>query len=76
MFEQNTDVLWINFVDGVSQLLDQMTSGNALTTYKILKNENNTDRTRLSAIIRLWPIYAVEYFDVYVQLTDEDITVE
>ena len=37
MFEQNTDVLWINFLSLVTPLLDRMVSGNGISNYKIIR---------------------------------------
>ena len=75
MFEQNNDILWINFKALITPLLDSMVSGYGLSGYKIIKNPTN-DKTRLSAIIKLYPVYAVESFEVTVILSDEEVTVE
>lgn len=75
LFEQNTDVLWINFKGGIMQLLDQMVGGGAIQYYKILKIET-ADKTKIAAKIQIMPIYAVEAFEITVVLTDEELTVE
>ena len=75
MFEQNNDVLWINFKSLVTPLLDQMVSGEGLSSYKLIKNVSQ-DKTRLSATIRLYPTYAVESFEIEITLEDEEVTVE
>ena len=75
LFEQNTDVLWVNFKQDIMQLLDQMVAGSAVRYYKILKI-NTTDKTKIAAKIQIMPVYAVETFEISIILTDEDITVE
>lgn len=75
MFEQNTDVLWVNFKALITPLLDQMQTGQGISGYKVIKNPTG-DRTKLSATIRIYPIYAVEKFDIYIELSDEEVTVE
>lgn len=75
MFEQNNDILWINFKALITPLLDSMVSGYGLSGYKVIKNPTN-DKTRLSAIIKLYPVYAVESFEVTVILSDEEVSVE
>ena len=75
MFEQNNDILWINFKALITPLLDSMVSGYGLSGYKIIKNASN-DKTRLSAIVKLYPIYAVESFEITIVLSDQEITVE
>lgn len=75
MFEPNTDILWINFKALVTPLLNQMVSGQGLANYKIIKNQSN-DKTKLSATIKLYPIYSVESFEVTIVLSDEDVVIE
>lgn len=75
MFEQNNDILWINFKALITPLLDSMVSGYGLSGYKIIKNASN-DKTRLSAIVKLYPIYAVESFEITIVLSDQEITIE
>ena len=76
MFEQNSDVLWVNFKSMMTPLLDQMVSGYGVSGYKIVKVPT-TDKTKLNAVIRLYPIYPVEKFEIGIVLTDDDtITVE
>lgn len=75
MFEQNNDVLWLNFKSLLTPLLDQMVSGEGLSSYKIVKNTSQ-DKTRLSATIRLYPKYAIESFEIAITLEDEEVTVE
>lgn len=73
LFEQNTDILWLNFKAEITPLLDQLVSGGGLSAYKIIK-ETTTNKTLLKATIRIYPIYAVDSFEISVVLTDEDIS--
>lgn len=75
MFEQNSDVLWINFKSKIMPLLDQMSTSYGISGYKIIK-EQTDNRTQLKATIRVYPIYAVEDFDITVVLTNEEVEVE
>lgn len=74
MFEQNTDILWINFKSKLTPTLDRMTSGQGLSGYKIIK-ETTSDRTKVKAKIILYPVYAVEKFEITVIIRNEDIEV-
>ena len=72
LFEQNTDVLWVNFLSLVTPILDKMVSGFGIHTYKIIKLPNS-DKTQINVKIRLYPIYAVESFDITIYLNDEGV---
>lgn len=74
MFEQNSDVLWVNFCSLITPLLDRLMSGQGLSNYKIIKNPT-TEKAKLKATIKLYPIYAVEDFDITIELSDEDVSV-
>lgn len=74
MFEQNSDVLWVNFLSRVTPLLDQLMSGQGLSDYKVIKNPTN-EKAKLKATIKLYPIYAVEDFEITIELSDEDVSV-
>lgn len=85
MFEPNNDILWINFQSLITPTLDQMVTGYGLDKYKILQGKYNPvtgkleqpkDKAKLYATIKLWPVYAVESFDVTVVITDQDVEVE
>lgn len=75
MFEQNSDVLWINFKSYITPLLDRMQSSAGISGYKIVK-EPSERKTEVKASIKLYPIYAVESFDISVVLTNEEVSVE
>ena len=81
MFEQNSDVLWVNFCSMIQPFLDRMMSGQGLSSYKIIKEKLDTNgqkmpKGKLRATIKLWPIYAVEWFDITIELRDDDVSVE
>lgn len=74
LYEQNTATLWTNFKSYLTPLLDQMVSGSGISGYRIIKNVSDSP-TKISASIRIYPIYAVESFDITVFMTDDDVTV-
>ena len=80
MFEQNSDILWLKFKNSVSPLLNQLKSGNGISDYKIIKgttkyNGDPLTKGEISAVIKIYPLYAVEYFELTVEISDEDVTV-
>lgn len=80
MFEQDGDVLWNKFKSGISPLLDQMKAGYGISNYAIIRNKTKfngkqLDRGEVSATIRIYPIAAVEYFEITVAVADEDVSV-
>ena len=74
IFEQNTDVLWINFRAGITPLLDKMMTGQGLSNYKIIKG-TTTERAKVVATIKLFPVYAVEDFEITVIISDDNVSV-
>lgn len=74
MFEQNTSILWVNFKSQITPLLDQMVSGGGIAGYKIKRIPTNK-RGKVVASVTIYPIYAVESFDITVIITDSDVTV-
>ena len=80
MFEQDGDILWNSFKGGISPLLDQMKAGYGISNYAIIRNKTKfngkqLDRGEVSATIRIYPIAAVEYFEITVAVADEDVSV-
>lgn len=69
MFEPNSDVLWINFKAQLIPILDQMLSGEGLRRYELVR-EDTTEKATLKCKIILYPIEAVEFFDITVELAD------
>jgi hypothetical protein len=74
LFEQNNDVLWINFKMKVTPLLDQMQSGAGISGYKLIKG-TTTEKAKLVATVKIYPIYAIEEFDVTVEISDQEVSV-
>lgn len=68
-FEQNTDVLWVNFTSEVNQLLEQMVQSYGIAGYKWIRTETK-ERAKLTAILRIVPIEPVEDFDLTIELAD------
>lgn len=75
MFEQNSESLWLAFKSGLLPVLNQMQSGQGLTAYKIIRQETS-EKYKMSAVIKLYPIYAVEEIEVNIYLENEEITVQ
>lgn len=75
MFEQNNNTTWLKFSNAISTKLDAITSAAGISDYAIYKN-TPSDKSKLSATIKIYPEYALESFDIYVNLSDEDVTVE
>lgn len=78
-FEQNTEVLWVNFKSKIAPTLDRMTSGYGISGYKIvrdLENEKAQEKATICAKVILYPVYAVEDFYITIVLKDDEINVE
>lgn len=80
MFEQNNDTLWLKFKGKISPFLDQLKLGNGISDYALVKETRSKDgsllpKNKLTAIVRVYPVYAVEYFDLTVEVRDDDVTV-
>ena len=75
LFEQNSEQLWLAFKSGIMPTLNKMQSGQGLVGYKIIKGTTD-EKAKLVATIKLYPIYAVEDFEINVVLTDEEVTIQ
>lgn len=78
-FEQNTDILWINFSSEIGKLLDRMKTGFGISGYKIVKDtehEKAAEKATLCAKIIIYPTYAVEDFYITVVLKDNEAVVQ
>lgn len=73
-FEQNNDLLWTNFKAYIEPTLERMRTGAGISGYKIIKG-TTTEKAKLVATIKLFPIYAVEDFEVTVVMEDDEISV-
>lgn len=68
-FEQNSEVLWVNFKSEVAPLLDRMQSGNGILGYKFIRIKTDK-KARLKARLIIIPIEPVEDFELEVFLAD------
>jgi hypothetical protein len=68
-FDPNSDVLWINFKNSITPMLDRMKTDQGVRDYKIEKVYTDKKAT-LKARIRIVPIEAVEDFLLEVSLED------
>ena len=78
-FEQNNDVLWVNFKGLIAPTLDRMVSGYGISGYKILRDtthEKASEKATLCAKVILYPVYAVEDFYITIVLKDDEVSVE
>ena len=80
MFEQNSDSLWLRFKSGITPLLNQLKTGNGISDYRIIKGETKYDgnplqKGEMAATIKIFPIHAIEYFELTVEISDDDVTV-
>ena len=72
-FEQNNDLLWINFKSLITPTLDTMLHDNGLTSYRLTK-QTAKENAKLKATIELHCVEAVEDFEITITLTDTEIT--
>ena len=78
-FEQDNEVLWINFKSRIAPTLDRMLSGYGISGYKIVRNtehEKAREKATVCARIILYPTYAVEDFYIDIVLRDGEATIE
>lgn len=75
MFEQNSEILKINFKAAIEPTLDKMKTGNGLSSYKIVFTNTN-EKGKLNANIILTPIYAVEDITINVSMIDDEVNVQ
>ena len=69
-FDPNSDVLWINWQNGIRPTLEKMKGDQGIEDYKFVKRANNGQKAILKAKIRIVPIEAVEDFDITLTLED------
>lgn len=73
-FEPNSDVVWINFKSEIEPTLTSMLTGQGITKYQLTKVAT-TKKATIVAKIRIWPIEAVEDWDITIELADGTTTV-
>ena len=81
LFEQNTEILWNKFKALLTPTLDKMTHGYGLSSYKIIKattryNGDPLAKGEIAAVIKVYPVYAVEDFEITVVMSDEGVEVD
>lgn len=69
-FEQNNDVLWVNFQSSVNTILAEMKQSYGIAGYEWVRG--TSERAKLNATLRIIPIEPVEDFDITVALVDAD----
>ena len=79
-FEQNNDVLWVNFKSEIAPLLDRMLHGYGISSYRLqldTKHPRYGEKATLCVKIIISPIEPVEDFYVSIVMQDDntDITV-
>lgn len=72
MFEQNSDVLWVEFRSKVEPLLEQLKYGNGIKDYTLFRMRG-TGKTVLQVGLQIVPVYALETIDVTINVTDEGV---
>lgn len=81
MFEQNTDLLWIDFKSIVTPLLESMVSNYIIGSYNftryLVDPETGAEvpSYKVLANLRITPINSVEVFDLTVTLENSELTV-
>lgn len=73
-FEQNNDILWTNFKAYIEPTLEKMRTGAGISGYKIIKG-TTTEKAKLVATIRLYPVYAIEDFEITVVMSDDEVSI-
>lgn len=68
-FEQNNDILWVNFQSSVNVLLEEMVRSYGIAGYRWYKEETK-ERAKLCATLQIVPIEPVEDFDLTLELVD------
>ena len=81
MYEQNNDALWIRFKSEVSPYLDQLKAGSGISDYKLIRSNVNREGKKLSreqfaCSIKIFPVAAVESFEIAIVMSDADVEVQ
>lgn len=81
LFEQNTEILWINFKSLITPLLETMVSNSVLSDYKLTKFNVDPDSGEpvpaymVLANVQIRPINSVEVFDMTLQIENNQVEV-
>ena len=81
MYEQNNDALWIRFKSEVSPYLEQLKAGSGISDYKLIRSNVNSagkklSREQFACIIKIFPVAAVESFEIAIVMSDADVEVQ
>lgn len=68
-FEQNSDVLWVNFTSDVNPLLEELKQSYGIAGYRWFRQES-TERAKISALLRVTFLESIEDFDLTIELRD------
>lgn len=74
-FEQNSELLWINFQSEITPMLEELKSNNCILGYSFKKMPTSA-KARLKAKLTIVPIEGVEDFEIDVELTNSISTSE
>ena len=66
-FDPNSDILWTNFTNAISPLLERMKANEGIRDYRIVKLETQ-EKAKLMAKVKIVPIEAVEDFEIEIAL--------
>lgn len=69
MFEQNNDVLYINFTASVNSLLEQMVQSYGIAGYRWFREESGVN-SKIKAKLQIIPVDPVDSFDITLELAD------
>ncbi len=75
MFENDSNVLWVNFKSLVEKTLEKMVANNGLQKYSVVK-EVSKERATLTATVTIWLIEPIEKFNLTVNITDSYVNIE
>lgn len=80
MFEQDSTDTWRKFKSLIEPLLRQLKTGNGISDYQIVRattryNGDPLTKGEIAAVIKIYPLYAIEYFELSVEINDQEVTV-
>lgn len=69
-FDQNTDVLWVQFKSYVNTLLDEMKLSYGIAGYRWQKITEGVANNKLACTLQIVPVEPVDDFDITIDLSD------
>lgn len=69
-FDQNTDVLWVQFKSYVNTLLDEMKLSYGIAGYRWRKITEGVANNKLACTLQIVPVEPVDDFDITIDLSD------